>query len=308
MARRHWTLTLTDGASRVRRIRISRDAARAAIGVALLLVAVVSSAATRVAEDGTTALRELTLVRKNALLEAEVEDLRLRLDTLRGTLDELSANDDYYRLLAGLEPMQSADAHVAPVLLAATEASPLYELDRRVARRIFATSNDLSSLLRRARMLSFSWREAEDTLLGKHDRLASTPSITPADGHLSSGFSYRRFHPLLGYPRPHLGVDIVAPVGTPIVAAAKGRVVFVGDRGEYGHAVEIDHGYGYVTRYAHASRILVREGQPVQRGDMIALVGQTGLAVGPHVHYEVIVHGRHVNPRRFMIDARVVAD
>ena len=308
MARRHWTLTITDGSARVRRIRISRDAARAGIGVALLLVAVVSSAATRVADTGTTALRELTLVRKNALLEAEVEDLRVRLDTLRSTLDELSSNDGYYRLLAGLEQTDPSETHVVPAALERTETSPLYALDRRVARRIFATSNDLSSLLRRARLLSFSWREAEDTLLGKHDRLSSTPSITPAEGYLSSGFSYRRWHPILGYPRPHLGVDIVARSGTPIVAAAKGRVVFVGERGEYGRAVEIDHGYGYVTRYAHASRILVRQGQPVQRGDMIALVGQTGLAVGPHVHYEVIVHGRHVNPRRFMLDARVVVD
>jgi murein DD-endopeptidase MepM/ murein hydrolase activator NlpD len=306
MARRHWTLTLTDG-SRVRKLRISRDAARAVVGIALLIVAVVSSAATRVAEGGTAALRELTLVRKNALLEAEVEDLRIRMDTLRTTLDELSSNEEYYRLLAGLDSMVE-ETHVVPVAAERTEASPLYALDRRVARRIFSTSNDLSALLRRARLLTFSWREAEDTLVGKHDRLASTPSITPAEGYLSSGFSYRRWHPILGYPRPHLGVDIVAHTGTPIVAAAKGRVVFVGERGEYGRTVEIDHGYGYVTRYAHASRILVRQGQPVQRGDMIALVGQTGLAVGPHVHYEVIVHGRHVNPRRFMLDARVVAD
>lgn len=307
MARRHWTLTLTDGGSRVRRIRISRDAARAVIGLALLAVAVVSSAATRVAESGTLGMRDLTLVRKNALLEAEVEALRMGMDTLRGTLDELAASDDYYRLLAGLEP-QAPETHVVPATLERAMASPLYELDRRAARRIFATSDDLSGLLRQARLLSFSWREAEDTLVGKHDRLASTPSITPVDGYPSSGFSYRRWHPILGYPRPHLGVDIVARTGTPIVAAAKGRVVFVGERGEYGRTVEIDHGYGYVTRYAHASRILVRQGQPVQRGDMIALVGQTGLAVGPHLHYEVIVHGRHVNPRRFMVDARVVAD
>jgi murein DD-endopeptidase MepM/ murein hydrolase activator NlpD len=302
-------LTLvSDHDARVRRIRISREAARAIIGAALLLVAVVSSAATRVADSGSEAFRELALVRKNTLLEAQVEDLRVRMDTLRESLETLSGNDGYYRLLAGLEPLDPDAKHAARPAAGGLESQPLYALDRRLARRIFSTSTDLNGLLRRARLLSFSWREAEDTLIGKHDRLSSTPSITPAVGYVSSGFSYRRWHPLLGYPRPHVGVDIVAPVGTPIVAAAKGRVVFVGDRGEYGRTVEIDHGYGYVTRYAHASRILVRQGQPVERGDMVALVGSTGLAMGPHVHYEVIVHGRHVNPRRFMIDARIVAD
>lgn len=311
MARRQWTLMLiSEGENRVRQFRFTREAARAGIAAALLLVAALSSAATRAVNEGGEAVRELTLARRNALLEAEVEDLRTRLDTLRSSVQSLAAKDDYYRLLAGLDPIDP-DIHRVGIGGPGTETledNPLFNVDRRIARKLFSTSSELNGLLRRARLLSFSWRQAEDTLIVKHDRLTSTPSITPTDGAISSAFSYRRWHPLLGLPRPHLGIDIVALPGTPIVAAAKGRVTFVGNNGEYGLLVVIDHGYGYVTRYAHASRVLVKQGQPVERGDMIALVGSTGLAMGPHLHYEVLVDGRHVNPRRFMLDARVVAE
>lgn len=310
MARRHWTLMLiSEGENGVRQFRFTREAARAGVAAALLLVAALSSAATRVVgERGGES--ELSLARRNALLEAEVEDLRARLDTLRSSVETLAARDDYYRLIAGLDPLDP-DIRMVGIGGPGTETlenNPLYPVDRRLARKLFSTSTELNTLIRRARLLSFSWRQAEDTLIVKHDRLASTPSITPTDGTVSSAFNYRRWHPLLSLPRPHLGVDIVALPGTPIVAAAKGRVTFVGNRGEYGNLVVIDHGYGYETRYAHASRILVKQGQPVERGDMIALVGSTGLAMGPHLHYEVLVDGRHVNPRRFMLDASVVPE
>jgi murein DD-endopeptidase MepM/ murein hydrolase activator NlpD len=311
MARRHWTLMLiSEGENGVRQFRFTREAARAGVAAALLLVAALSSAATRAVGEGSEAVRELSLARRNALLEAEIEDLRSRLDTLRSSVETLAAKDDYYRLIAGLDPLD-ADVRRVGIGGPGTETlqtNALFPVDRRLARKLFSTSTEVNTLIRRARLLSFSWRQAEDTLIVKHDRLASTPSITPTDGAVSSAFSYRRWHPLLGLPRPHLGVDIVALPGTPIVAAAKGRVTFVGNRGEYGNLVVVDHGYGYVTRYAHASRILVKLGQPVQRGDMIALVGSTGLAMGPHVHYEVLVDGRHVNPRRFMLDASVVPE
>jgi len=91
-------------------------------------------------------------------------------------------------------------------------------------------------------------------------------------------------------------------VGEPIQAAARGRVVFAGNRANgYGKMVEIDHGFGYVTRYAHASRLLVSTGQTVKRGDLIAEVGATGLTSGPHLHYEVEVNGRQVDPMNFVI-------
>jgi murein DD-endopeptidase MepM/ murein hydrolase activator NlpD len=311
MARRHWTVVLvSDDETAVRQFRLSRDVARALIGVALLVMAGLATAGMRLADDGVLAIRATMAARKSTLLEAEVEDLQTRLDTLRFSLETLAAKDDYYRLLAGLMPLDGdvRQVGIGGPGMETLYGHPLYDLDRGIARKLFATSTDLNALLRRARLLSFSWREAEDTLVYKHERLASTPSISPARGILSSAFSYRRFHPLLGHPRPHLGVDIVADPGTPIVASANGTVRFAGTQGEYGLAIEVDHGYGVVTRYAHASRLIARRGQPVERGDVIALVGSTGLSVGPHLHYEVMVNGRHVDPRRYILDASVIRD
>jgi len=138
-------------------------------------------------------------------------------------------------------------------------------------------------------------------------RLQSTPSVMPTQGWLISNFSTRRLHPMLGYRRPHLGIDVSAPRGTPIEAPAGGLVISATWEGGYGRTVEIDHGWGIITRYAHTSKIFVRVGDRVQRGDVIALVGQTGLAEGPHLHYEVRVKGEPVDPLKFILPA-VFAD
>jgi murein DD-endopeptidase MepM/ murein hydrolase activator NlpD len=249
-------------------------------------------------------------VHENALLESELDDLRSTLDTLRTSLEVLSTKDEQYRLLAGLDPV---DADVRRVGIggpgtAMLESHPLFSTDARLARMSFCVSTELNEMIRRARLLSFSWREASDTLTQKYTRLASTPSIQPVDGYVSSSFSHERWHPILGRPRPHLGLDIVAPEGTPIVAAANGRVRFVGRLGEYGLAIEVDHGNGIVTRYAHTSSVVVRRGQPVKRGDMVGRVGQSGLAVGPHLHYEVLINGSAANPRKYILDGSVVHD
>ena len=99
----------------------------------------------------------------------------------------------------------------------------------------------------------------------------------------------------------HEGIDIYAPEGTPILATAKGMISYVGWRPGYGNTVEIDHGYGYMTRYAHASKLLVERDQEVARGLAIAQVGQTGTATAEHVHYEIWVGGRAMDPQDYIL-------
>jgi murein DD-endopeptidase MepM/ murein hydrolase activator NlpD len=182
------------------------------------------------------------------------------------------------------------------------EARPLYQVNPELGEETFAVSYDLDRLKRRAAMLRSSLNEALRTMEENTDRLAATPSIMPSTGHLSSLFSKGRRHPVLKITRPHQGIDIAAPVGEAILAPAQGRVIFAGWKsGGYGNTVEIDHGYGYLTRFAHASRVLVRAGQTVERGTIIAEVGATGLVSGPHLHYEVEVNGRPVDPLNFII-------
>jgi murein DD-endopeptidase MepM/ murein hydrolase activator NlpD len=112
---------------------------------------------------------------------------------------------------------------------------------------------------------------------------------------VSSGFGMR-LHPLLGVWRPHLGVDLAAPTGTPVYATADGRVSAAGRRGGYGLAITLQHARGMETLYGHMSRLNVARGQSVRRGEVIGWVGSTGLSTGPHLHYETRLQGRAVNP------------
>ena len=117
----------------------------------------------------------------------------------------------------------------------------------------------------------------------------------PVHGRLTSGFG-ERFHPILGHMRFHKGVDLAAAAGTPIVAAADGRVIGAGWHGGYGRQVEIAHQGGTETSYGHMSRIAARIGQVVRKGEVIGWVGSTGLSTGPHLHFEVTHNGKPLNP------------
>lgn len=115
-------------------------------------------------------------------------------------------------------------------------------------------------------------------------------------GRMTSPFSIRRFHPVLKKYRPHTGIDYGAAMRTPIFATANGRVIFSGWKSGYGKIIIVKHPNGYQTYYGHCSRLLKKVGQLVEQGQTIALVGQTGLCTGPHVHYEVRVNGKPINP------------
>jgi len=116
---------------------------------------------------------------------------------------------------------------------------------------------------------------------------------------VNSRFNPNRRHPVLNRIRAHKGVDYAAPTGTPVKAAGEGRVLFAGRRGGYGNVVELSHANGITTLYGHLSRFAkgVRAGKRVSQGDVIGYVGMTGLATGPHLHYEYRVRGVHKNPQ-----------
>ncbi len=133
-------------------------------------------------------------------------------------------------------------------------------------------------------------------LLNKH---VNPKFILPARGRISDGYGYR-IHPVLKRRRLHKGVDIAAKTGTAVRASARGRVSFSGTMGGYGKLIIIDHVGGYETRYAHNSRLLVKQGQRVRQGQKIALVGNTGLTTGPHLHFEIRKHQKATNPKTYL--------
>jgi murein DD-endopeptidase MepM/ murein hydrolase activator NlpD len=160
-------------------------------------------------------------------------------------------------------------------------------------------------LIHRADQLSVNLDQVAAKLHADADKVARTPSIMPTAGWLTSQFSLSRFHPILHKYLPHLGIDIAAPYGTTIVAPAAGTVVRVGSASGYGLVLEINHGNGILTKYGHLSRFLVRERQLVVRGQPIAEVGNSGLATGPHLHYEVHVNGTIVDPLTYVLPSTI---
>ncbi|NOX19588.1 MAG: M23 family metallopeptidase [Chlorobi bacterium] len=130
----------------------------------------------------------------------------------------------------------------------------------------------------------------------------SIPAIKPIDGRYGDRFGMR-LHPILKIKKMHNGIDIVADKGTKVFAPGAGKVIFAGYKRTTGNTIEIDHGFGYQTRYFHLSKLNVRKGQKVKRGELLGLSGRTGtLCNGPHLHYEVRYNGVPLNPRKFIFD------
>ena len=302
-------MIVSDDERDVRQFRLSRQLVRVILAIGLFAVAAVTSGATALLMNGTGVV-DARLEARNELLEEEIASMAGRVDTLGASLAVLVQKDEYYRLLAGLEPLADEmwQVGIGGPDADSLGANPIYRVDTQTGRRAYSVSQELNSLLRRARLLSFSWREAHDSLSYKQARLSSTPSILPTTGYVSSTFTSARWHPILDKPRPHAGIDIVAPHGTPVVASARGRVSTVTTHAEYGLLIEIDHGHGVMTRYAHLGGASVAVGHNVERGQNIGAVGASGLAIGPHLHYEVLVNGQAADPRRYILDLAVIRD
>ena len=236
---------------------------------------------------------------RNSTLEAGLAQLQEQIANLEATLDRVAEDDAHFRNLAGLETIspEVMEVGVGGPGMGMSESLPFSE----TAIRIYSAAHDLSELERRAKLLSESLTEATDSVRNHRELLESTPSILPTEGWISSGFSKSRVHPLHHLPMPHLGIDISAPAGTPIVAAAKGRVTRSSWVVGYGLTIEIDHGFGFATLYSHASELVVQVGENVTRGQVIAKVGSTGTATAPNLHYEVKVDGIAQDPYRFIL-------
>jgi murein DD-endopeptidase MepM/ murein hydrolase activator NlpD len=140
----------------------------------------------------------------------------------------------------------------------------------------------------------------EQYLMTQDTIAASIPTGKPVESGWVSSFYGYRVDPFNGKKTFHEGIDIAGKEGSEVLAVADGIVTWVGERGGYGTLVEVDHGNGYVTRYAHNKATEVEKGQRVARGEMVALMGSTGRSTGPHVHFEVLRDGKHVNPYNFL--------
>lgn len=161
-------------------------------------------------------------------------------------------------------------------------------------------NNDIYYLQREISRRESNLKIIQELLQNQKAIILATPSLWPVMGSISSVFGETRLSAAAGGGRPHKGIDISAPLGTPVMAAAEGVVVSAGWQAEMGKSIYLDHGHGFATMYGHLKNIMVKPGERVKKGQIIGTVGMTGNSTGPHLHYEVHIHGVPVNPQAYL--------
>lgn len=235
---------------------------------------------------------------ENNLLADKYEEIRGEVSQINLIYSDLVDKEIIIRNIFGL-PEISSDERGLGIGGPSTKINP--DKFSEAIRLAHSTEQDVEALLRLAKFEQVKYEEVFNTLAEKKSILDHTPSIMPARGQMSRGFGMKN-DPFTGYQRFHSGIDIANRTGTPIYAAADGVVKVSGNMGDLGKLIEINHGYGYRTRYGHLSQIKVERGQQVRRGDLIGLMGSTGYSTGPHLHYEVIKNNRSINPLEYILN------
>ena len=234
--------------------------------------------------------------RSDARVEAHLAALAMRLGELQVQMARLDGLGERLARTAGLKPQDLPALQPGSIPGRGGAMSSLPSRDLTVPE----LSGIVAELAQQIDARSDRFGMLETLVVQDSARRQFLPSLKPVGATWSSSSFGYRIDPFTGRNAFHEGIDFPADPGTPIVAAASGRVVFAGEHPQYGKMVEIDHGNGLVTRYAHASRLNVKVGDPVVRGQCVATVGSTGRSTGPHLHFEVRLRGVPQNPARFL--------
>ncbi len=241
------------------------------------------------------------LVTENSILKDQIKQLTEKTSIVQKSIDELVERNNQLRLMVDLGTIDT-DTKKAGVGGSLNKAE--FSFLSRDANSLLTYSHEiLSQLEREVELQKKSYEEINKQYAYNKTMFKHLPAIKPCDGPYSINGFGMRIHPVLGVWRIHEGIDILHEDGTPVYAAGDAAVHFAGTtRSGYGRVIELDHGYGYSTLYAHLSSVLVKEGQKVQRGELIGRVGRSGLVSGPHLHYEVRLNGRRQNPVDYFFD------
>ena len=232
---------------------------------------------------------------RDRFMHENIDAMARKLGEMQAKVMQLEALGDRVSGLAGINPKEFRQGEGRGGVL--VEGHPL------TMQQLQATIHDLDQITGdRADLLTLM----ESRLLDQRLKQAMVPTQHPVSGPLGSAFGWR-IDPINGHSALHTGLDFQATVGTPILAAAGGVVVAAELHPQYGNMVEVDHGNNLITRYAHASRLLVKKGDLVRRGQKIAEVGTTGRSTGPHLHFEVLVQGVQQDPQKFLNAGRNTA-
>lgn len=304
MAKKSFTLmVIPDHDAPVKRYTIQRSFLMQ-VGMGLMLVVGLAAGASihyfQVAAD---ASENRILREENLTLRSQLKSVRERIEHIGSTLDRVERFDQKLRAITLLSDPQRNLA-MGPTEPEAGTTAPatdtqFTQLTTTVSPN--ALLGRLDKLSAEATRQEQSLQELQAYFQDQKSLLASTPSVWPARGWVTSDFG-QRLDPYTADRVMHGGLDIAAPHGKEVYSPSDGTVVFAGLEGGYGNVLVIDHGYGIKTRYGHLSKMLVKAGDRVKRGALIAAVGNTGRSTGPHLHYEVRVNGIPQNPRKFILE------
>ncbi len=294
MGKRFLTLfVLTNDASRPRQLRIPFKFLKAGITAAVLFFAVL-----------TFVVFDYARIRTHSVDLYEVQGFAEKIRDLESQIAKLSSFDRKIRIIANIGEQKAAkDSDVMTGMGGGSPAEDEAYMNGAAngVDLVDKMRSDIKDLEDRAATQEKSFTELQGYLMKQASFLASTPSIWPSRGWVTSTYG-QRISPFTGNPQMHKGLDIANRIGTPIVASADGIVVAAGPDPGLGMMVVMSHGYGIKTVYGHLDKVLVHAGQKVKRGLEIATMGNTGRSTGPHLHYEVSMNGVAVNPSRYIIN------
>lgn len=232
---------------------------------------------------------------------SQIQRFAGEIETLKKQVDILSKFEDKVRLIADITQTSDSSGLIGIGGIPKDELDQDIPLEKKHNTLIREMHQQVDQTRLAAKKQTLDFEDLIKELEKKRNFLASTPSIRPVDGWITSNFGYRK-SPFTGRREFHAGLDISNRSGKKIIAPANGRVSFAAKKMYIGNLLIIDHGYGRVTKYGHLKKILVKKGQKVERGDVIALLGNSGRSTGPHVHYEVRINGTPVNPLKYILD------
>ncbi len=239
-----------------------------------------------------------SLAEENSILENKITEFETTVQDLRADMSTIIDKDDFIRLVFDLPALDSDLREVG----VGGAAYPTPEINSDLGQRTWMVEEDIQKIQRQLRLENASFEELVDKVKEKKNVLDHTPTIKPCDGVLSRGFGMHN-DPFTGLYQPHNGIDLAAPAGTPIHATADGIVKYAGYQSKLGNTVIIDHGYGILTYYGHMSKIRVTKGQKISRHEVVGFIGSSGYSTGPHLHYEVKIGRRSVNPYKYILSS-----
>jgi murein DD-endopeptidase MepM/ murein hydrolase activator NlpD len=293
---------ISKDSTKVRQYRISRKRFIIYLGLFIFLLSVLGKYSLDFLLEFRYDSKVAFLEQTNNFLNAKLSEMTDRLALITDKMSDIEKKDDEIRMIMGLEELGDDVRNVG--IGGAKFDYDLAEniLNPKTAEDLNHQLVMLDKLEREVKLELESYSDLIDTYYAKEDSIRHMPAMHPVlEGRITSDFGMR-LHPIFKKYRKHPGIDFSAKKGTPIYAAADGVVKLARHNGGYGNCVFIDHLYGFETRYGHMQKILVRHGQRVKRGEKIGLVGQTGIATAPHLHFEVHYKGKEVNPKHYFFD------